>query len=314
MFQRLRDAFRHLPGMAALGPWALACLLCLGGPAAWAQDDDLFGELEGITERPPSDVIATFKSTRILLMPSIERVTKRQLHFRVAHLFGPINSGIASLYGLDELSNMHLSFEYGLSDRVQLGLLRSNKPDKTLQGNVKWSLLRQQADRPGSFSLSYFGSLDVKTRRYTPEARNRDFAGRIDYVNMLLLGKKISPKLSLQLSPVYIHRNLTETPAEPNSHLLLGIGGRYLLNEHISANFEYYRNLPAAFSPQFERDLFSLGFDIETGGHVFQLYFTNALALHPGKALINQNESFFDGHIQFGFSILRAFNIKTKKS
>lgn len=287
-------------------------LLCAGisNSIAQTEDDDIFGELDEITETPSVEVIATFKSTKVILMPSIERVKKGQLHFRVAHLFGSLNSGIGSLYGFDEMTNMNLSFEYGLSDAVQLGLARSNKPDKTLQGNVKLSLLRQKTDKPASFSLSYFGNLDVKTRTYTPEERNDYFAGRLDYVQMLLLGKKINSKLSLQISPTYIHRNLTETPLEPNDLLIMGLGGRYMLNDHISFNFEYFYNFPVSDAITIEKDLFSVGFDIETGGHVFQLYLSNAAALHPGKALINQNEGFFDGNIQFGFSILRAFNLQ----
>lgn len=275
-----------------------------------AQDDPIFRELESMAEAKKEEVIATFKSTNVILAPSIERVKKKQLHFRVSHLFSKVTSGYMDLFGLDQLVNMNLSLDYGLSNRVQLGLARSNKPDKTIIHTVKATLIRQSKGK-GSFplSLSYFGDVDWKTTRYFLKERNKDFAGRLDYVNMLLIGRKFNTKLSLQTTLSWVHRNLTESPAEPNDIYSLGFSGRYMLNEHISFNWEYFYTYPSSDHIKFENSPLSFGFDIETGGHVFQLYFSNALALHPGKFLINQNENFFKKNIQFGFSILREFNL-----
>ena len=277
----------------------------------YAQEDleSMFRDLDNLVELEETEVIATFKSTKVIMMPSIERVKKNQLHFRVSHLFGSIGTGIGSLFGLDQMTNMNLSFEYGLTNSIQLGFARSNKPDKTLINSIKWSIIRQKTGKKGSFSLSYFGNIDVKSRRYVPDERNKSFSGRIDYIHMLLFGKKVNSKFSFQFSPTFIHRNLVDLSDAPNQYYLIGQSGRYMLNDHISFNWEYFYNIPFQKFIKFEKDLFSLGVDIETGGHVFQLYFSNALALHPGKALINQNDSLFDGNVQFGFSILRAFNL-----
>lgn len=276
---------------------------------AQAQTDNLFAELDSLTETKNQEVIAAFKSTRVMLAPSVERVRRRQLHFRVSHLFSSISTGYTNLFGLDQLVNMNLSLEYGLSNRIQVGLARSNKADKALMPNLKVSLLRQTSG-PKSFPfyLSWFGNADLKTNRYAGSARNDYLTGRLDYVNMLLIGRKFSKRLSLQLSPAWLHRNLTETTLEPNDLFALGFSGRYMLNGHVSVNWEYFRSLPSAGAIRPEQDPLSLGFDLETGGHVFQLYFTNALALHPGKFLRNQNENFFRGNVQFGFSIMREFN------
>jgi hypothetical protein len=277
---------------------------------ARAQTDDIFSELDALTVKNDSEVLAAFKATRVILAPSIERVQKNQLHFRVSHLFSSLSTGYHNLFGLDQLVNMNLSLEYGINNRIQVGMSRSNKTDKTLMPNLKLSLLRQTAgEKPFPFYLSYFGQTDLKTNRYADQARNNYFAGRLDYVNMLLLGRKMNQNLSLQLSPAWLHRNLTETPAEPNDMYALGFSGRYMLNGHLSVNWEYFYLLPTADIIQAKLNPLSLGIDIETGGHVFQLYLTNALALHPGKFLLNQNENFLRGNIQFGFSIMREFNL-----
>ncbi|ALJ00457.1 DUF5777 family beta-barrel protein [Rufibacter tibetensis] len=277
---------------------------------ASAQDDSIFHELDLITEPEKQDVLAAFKSTRVILAPSIERVQEKQLHFRVSHLFSPVSLGYKDLFGLDQLVNMNLSLEYGINNRVQVGLARSNKADKTLMPNIKVSLLRQSTGKKAfPLYVSYFGNLDWKTNTYSSEAQNNYFLGRLDYVNMLLLARKVNQKLSVQLSPAWLHRNLTDNPNEPNDLYALGFSGRYMFNGHMSFNWEYFYTLPTSEFIQTKNNPLSLGVDIETGGHVFQLYFSNASALHLGRFLRNQNGNFFDGTIQFGFSIMREFNL-----
>lgn len=269
---------------------------------------DLFDELDVITTKENGDVLASFKSTRLILAQSTERVKKQQLHFRISHVFSKIK-GLDNLYGLDHLNNMHISFEYGLTDYIQLGLIRSNKPDKTYSTAIKLSLLRQKIDGSIPISFSYYGSVDYKSRKYVPKERNDYFSGRLDYVNQFLISRKFSSNLSIQISPTWVHRNLTDTNEEPNNIFATGIGGRYLISRSTSLNIEYFYTAPTSKAIDTKKNLLSIGFDIETGGHVFQLYFTNAFALHPGKFAINQNGDFFNGDINFGFSILREFNL-----
>jgi hypothetical protein len=138
-------------------------------------DDDLFDELDNLTIKDNQEVIATFKSTRVMLGQSIERVKKNQLHFRISHVFGKMK-GFSNLFGLDNMNNMNMSFEYGLTDYIQLGLTRSNKPDKTYSTSLKLSLLRQKQDDVSRlFSLTLYSSFDLKTREYFPKERNNYF-------------------------------------------------------------------------------------------------------------------------------------------
>ncbi len=272
-------------------------------------DENLFDELDELTTKGSSEVIATFKSTRIILGQSTERAKENQLHFRISHVFSKIN-GIDNFFGLDNLNNMHISFEYGINNNLQVGLARSNKPDQTYSGTVKGSLLRQKTgENPFPLSLSYYGGIDYKSRDYIPEARDKNFVGRLDYINQVLISRKFSDKLSLQISPTWVHRNLTDAEAQPNDIFSLGLGGRYMFSRSSSVNLEYYHTIPTFDASKFKGNALSVGFDIETGGHVFQLYFTNAFALHPGKFAVNQNGDFFGREISIGFSILREFSL-----
>ncbi len=288
----------------------LIALLLLSQVTVFSQEEeDIFNELENITTKANEEVIATFKSTRLMLGQSTERVKAEQLHFRISHVFSKIK-GIDNFFGLDNLNNMHISFEYGLSDYIQLGLARSNKPDKTYSSSIKISALRQKnGETPFPFSLSYFGGVDYKSRTYTPEERNNNFSGRLDYINQVLIGRKMSEKLSLQVSPTWIHRNLTDNVDEPNDIYSLGMGGRYLISRSTSINLEYFYTLPTFDTHDIKNNTLTVGVDVETGGHVFQLFLTNAFALHPGKFALNQSGDFFARDINIGFSLLREFSL-----
>lgn len=274
-----------------------------------SQEKDVFDELDDLTIKESSEVIATFKSTRVMLGQSTERVKEDQLHFRISHVFSKIK-GIDNFFGMDNINNMSMSFDYGLTDYIQLGLARSNKPDKTYSGSVKLSAIRQQKGETNfPVAISYYTGMDIKTREYTPVERDENVQGRFDFINQLLVSRKVNEKLSLQLSPTWVHRNLTDDLEEPNDVYSLGMGARYLVSGSISLNAEYFYTIPTFDIHETANDAFTVGLDVETGGHVFQIYFTNAFALHPGKFAINQNGDFFNRDINFGFSLLREFSL-----
>lgn len=274
-----------------------------------SQEKDVFDELDDLTIKESSEVIATFKSTRVMLGQSTERVKENQLHFRISHVFSKIK-GIDNFFGMDNINNMSMSFDYGLTDYIQLGLARSNKPDKTYSGSVKLSAIRQQKGETNfPVAISYYTGMDIKTREYTPVERDENVQGRFDFINQLLVSRKVNEKLSLQLSPTWVHRNLTDDLEEPNDVYSVGTGARYLVSGSISLNAEYFYTIPTFDIHETANDAFTVGLDVETGGHVFQIYFTNAFALHPGKFAINQNGDFFNRDINFGFSLLREFSL-----
>ena len=286
----------------------LALLLSLISLGIFAQDD-LMNILNQNTSSEINYTTATFKSTRIMNGHSIERMLPGQLDVRISHRFGTINSGAYNFFGLDQ-SNIHLSLEYGIWKWLMIGVGRGSY-EKTFDGFAKFSILRQSSGaKVMPVSLSVVTSAALKSLKFSDPSRTNYFSSRMSYVAQLLVARKISQALSVQLTPSYVHRNLVPTELDPNDIYALGAGARLKLTKRISLNGEYYyiANPKTYLSQQIYNPL-SVGFDIETGGHVFQLFFTNSLGMIE-KAFIGETTSQWkNGGIHFGFNISRVFTL-----
>jgi hypothetical protein len=253
---------------------------------------------------------ATFKSTRIMNGHSIERMPPGQLDFRISHRFGRINSGSYELFGLDQ-ANIHFGLEYGIMKWLMVGIGRGTY-EKTFDGFAKFTLLRQSSgDRVMPVSVSLFSSAALKSVRWADPLRTNYFSSRMSYVGQIMIARKISQGFSLQLTPSYVHRNLVATEIDPNDLYALGAGGRLKLTKRISLNAEYYYLAnPKSYMSLQVYDPLSVGFDIETGGHVFQLIFTNSLAMIEKGFIGETTGSWLKGDIHFGFNISRVFTLQ----
>lgn len=284
--------------------WFLAsnCLLLFG--------QDLEDFLEQSLQTDTEMVSATFKASRILNGHSIERMTTGQLDFRISHRFGTINSGAYEFFGLDQ-AHIHLSLEYGINDWLMVGLGRGTF-EKTVDGFTKISLIRQSSgpeSRP--VSISMFSGIYVNGLRWSEPERENEFIHRLSYVHQVLIARKFTPGFSLQLTPSYLHQNLVEGIDDPNDIFSIGAGTRLKLSKRISFNAEYYY----LFKPDNEtlsKDLFhplSLGFDIDTGGHVFQIVMTNSVGMRENAFLGHTTGRWLDGDIHLGFNVSRVFQL-----
>ena len=253
---------------------------------------------------------ATFKSTRVMNGHSIERMPPGQLDVRISHRFGPINSGIYEFFGLDQ-SNIHFSLEYGLFNWLMVGAGRGTY-EKTYDGFAKFSILRQSSGaRNMPVSVSLMSSVAITSAKWSDTSRTNYFSSRLSYVHQLLIARKINQSFSVQLAPVFVHRNLVVTEVDPNDLFAVGAGGRMKLTRRISLNAEYYYMINRkTYMSQKIYDPFSVGFDIETGGHVFQLIFTNSLAMIEKGFIGETTHSWRKGDIHFGFNISRVFTLK----
>lgn len=267
---------------------------------------DVFGEEEPKTEY----ISATFKTTRIVSGHSIENPANGVLLFMISHHFGRLNQGAYDFFGLDQ-ATIRLGLEYGLNDRISVGIGRSTY-QKTIDGFVKAKLLRQSIGvRNMPFSLTAFASTDLFTLKWQDPERTNYFSSRFSYVLQLLLARKFNEKLSLQLTPTLIHKNLVIIE-NTNDNFALGFGGRYKLTKRLSLNMEYFHNMPGYIADNFENPL-SIGFDIETGGHVFQLHFTNSQPMFDRALITETTGKWGNGDVYFGFNITRVFTIKKPK-
>jgi len=274
-----------------------------------AQDDlmDVFGE-----DKPATDyAYATFKTTRVSLGQSVENPATGNLIFDIQHHFGRLNGGSYEFFGLDQ-ATLRLGFQYGITDWLAIGVGRSTL-EKTYDGSVKVKILRQSTGaKTMPVSISYFGSIAINTLKFADTSRTNYFSSRLSYVNQLLIARKFSNAVSIQLSPTFIHRNMVERNIDDNDVWALGAGGRFKLSNRISLNLEYYYVLSKQTAEDFH-DSFTIGFDIETGGHVFQLFFTNSQGIVEQHFIPQTTGNWLDGDIHFGFNISRAFVLKKPK-
>ncbi len=285
--------------------FALA-LFTFSGKTLKAQDDlmNLLGDDKEITNYE----YATFKTTRLVIGQSIENPAKGTLLFLIQHHFGKVNSGAYEFWGLDQ-AFIRLGFEYGINDWLAAGIGRSSE-GKTFDGFLKAKILRQSTGKVNMpLTLSYFGSMALTSLKWAEPERENYFSSRLAYTHQLLIARKFSPAFSLQVTPTLVHKNLVETKEDKNDIFAAGIGGRLKLTNRMSLNAEYFYVLPdQVVSTEIDNSL-SLGLDIETGGHVFQLFCTNSNPLIESGFIPNTQGTWANGDIYIGFNISRAFTI-----
>jgi len=251
----------------------------------------------------------TFSNVRLINGYTSETASKKELYFSVSHRFTEIKKGIYDFFGLDQ-NTMHLGLEYGLSDRIDLGIGRSSF-EKLYDGFIKIKILQQSSGlKHMPVTLTWQEGMSVKTQKWFNEDVDYPFSARLYYVHELFIARKFNDKLSLQLSPVIIHRNMVRTTGDQNIVGALGLGGTYRIARRLLAVCEYYYLFAGKTADQFNNSL-SLGVDIETGGgHVFQLHLTNSSGMTEKTFIPETKRNWKDGDIIFGFNIIRLFSFK----
>ena len=290
--------------------WRLLFLLSFITPLIQAQDVNMLNMLDSIAPQKVQYAYGTFKSTRVINGHSNERMPERQLDVRIEHRFGLINQGYSEFFGLDQ-SNTLLSLEYGVKNWMMVGLNRTSL-DKTVSGFTKFTLFRQctgQTEMPVSVSLLLETSV-IGTKWQYPE-RDNLFSSRVSYTTQLIVARKVNENLSLQLAPVWIHRNLVPAIIDRNDMFALGIASRYKISRRTSLNVEYYPVLSPSWNhAQMYQNSLSIGFDIETGGHVFQILLSNTSGMIEKAFVTEATGKWLNGDIHLGFNISRVFSFK----
>lgn len=288
--------------------------LTLSSIAATGQDDSLMKMLDDETEKAkkPNFTTATFKTTRLINGHSVENVAAGVLDFRISHRFGYVNGGAYQLWGLDEAS-MRIGLDYGLSKRWMIGIGRSSY-QKQYDGFTKFKFLRQSSgSRSMPITLSAIGSIMYKSLKFENQDIQNYYTSNLYYSGQLLIARKFNESISFQLMPSLVHYNLVEDASVPNDLLSIGAGGRFKLSKRVSLNLEYYYQLPD-YKFEGTTNSLSIGFDIETGGHVFQLYCTNSTGMTERTYITETTGNFFEGDIRLGFTISRVFTIIKPKN
>lgn len=291
--------------------------------------EDLLSLVEDTKENPHKKVYATFKTARIGNAQTIETVKKKHLDYRIAHRFGnmydsnlpnPINETFQSFLGFDNANDIRNSLDYGLTDNITIGLGRS-RMNKLVDGTIKWRILEQTTDFHMPISLAFFSSTG-----YSHAPTSTIYSGvvkdfktnelhRFNFFNEIIIASKINNWLSIEVLPAFMYRNFIKqntntnnNASDVNGFFSIGFGARVKLTKRLSLVGDYYyntasfyRNNPSVFNP------LSLGIEIETGGHVFSLLFTNASGLIENNYIPYTTDTWTKGQVKFGFCISRTF-------
>jgi len=281
--------------------------------------DDLMALLEEEAEPVSEPVTATFKAIRIINAQSVETVKAKTLLFNVAHRFGNTSSGAHALYGLDNASNIRIAFDYGVTDRLLIGIGRS-KVKEHIDGSIKYKILAQHPDKM-PVTMTWFSNLALTPMKSPTNADGSDkwtkTAHRFSYTHQLIVGRKFSPAFSLELLPTMIHRNyinkLVNTAnggVETNDLFVVGVAGRIKISQRFSLVGDFFYVFSKFRENNVDKPYFpplGLGIEIETGGHVFHINFTNSAGLIENDYIPNTSDSWEDGDIKLGFNIGRVF-------
>lgn len=292
-------------------------LLGISYSSATAQDGDLLSLLG--EEKTTDYATASFKTNRVINGHSIENTAAGVLDVKISHRFSPVRQGPYDLFGLDG-ATIRIGADYGVTDRLMVGIGR-NSFEKVIDGFAKYKILRQSTGKRNMpVTLCYLVDAQIKTEAFSDKERDNKFTSRLYYTHQVLIGRKFNERLSLQLMPTLIHRNLTVSPKDKNDVFSIGAAGRIKLTKRVALNAEYYYVPEGQLVNAYANSL-SIGFDIETGGHVFQFHFTNSRDMTYKGFITETSEDWFykgtDGKlmsgIRFGFNISRVFTIKKPK-
>ncbi|KQM36527.1 DUF5777 family beta-barrel protein [Chryseobacterium sp. Leaf201] len=266
---------------------------------AFAQDD-LLKDIDTVQTENTEISQPAFKALQIVTGQSTKLTAKKEWYIVVAHRFGDVSRGFKDFFGLDDASTK-LGVIYGATDWFSLSLSRETNL-KTFEGGAKYRLVQQNENFP--VDVVGYNVMAVNTELSKDNYPHLQFGDRLSYLTQALISRRFSDKFSLQFTPSYVHKNLYEPAVEDKDQFFTGLGGRYKISKRISINAEYFVNFD---NHSFYKNPLSLGMDLETGGHVFQLLFSNSQLNSDIGYLTNATGKWEKGQIFFGFNLYRVF-------
>lgn len=264
-----------------------------------AQEEDLLKDQDSSIKK--ANVESIFKGLKIVNFESTKIASKGDLYFIVAHRFSSIKGGIEDFFGFDNAVTQ-IKFVKGINNWMAIGAGRS---ELAYDFSVKYRL-QHQVENGFPFEIVGFNSVAFNNTLKQSNFPKMVFKDRIIYTSQILIARKFSEKLSLELAPTYFHENFVTNDFQKNSQFALGIGGRYKLTKRFSLNLDYAAHLNRTGTSIYNNPL-SIGVDIETGGHVFQMHFTNSQGIHEAGFLGNTTGDWSQGDVFFGFNLARVF-------
>jgi hypothetical protein len=277
--------------------------------------DALMNSLSTSTDSTKQPVIA-FRSTRLILSQTTETVKKKTLNFLIIHRFGDFagkSGGGQFDWGLDDVADVYLGFEYGLTDNLNVDFGRSTI-GRLVNIDLKYAILHQTTDNSTPISFTLFGESGINTY-----GAYNTFSDRLSYFAQAIISKQFGSNFSLQVSPGYITENIANPTLVPGNNDLqfftISAAARLKVTKHMSLVVDYahpfstFRNGANGFS-----DPLGFGIEIESGGHVFTINISNPRAVSALNYFSNTQTDFGKGQYRLGFTISRIFDFNHKSS
>ncbi|NMH29409.1 DUF5777 family beta-barrel protein [Flavobacterium silvaticum] len=277
-------------------------ILLLFNFAAFAQED-LLQQLDTVKPAEKQVEIAAFKALQIGNMQSTKLTAKGEWYVIISHRFGDLTQGFDNFFGLDD-ANTKLGAIYGITDWLSVAATR-HTAGKVYELAVKYRFASQKID---GFPVTIVGynTMDINSELDTDVYPNLKSSQRFAYSTQLLISRKVSEKLSFEVAPMFIYKNLYDPTIENQKQFVIGTGGRWKVAKRISINLEYGWQIDNPYCSITHNPL-TAGIDIETGGHVFQLVFSNTQLMNDVGVFANPASKLDGGGIFFGFNMYRVF-------
>ncbi len=275
-------------------------------------EEETYYEEEEDTNR----VEDTFHSTRVISGHSIETLRKGVCEFRIEHRFGDLagsDGGVQTMFGFDNLADIRMALEYGISDKLMIGFGRSKgtgAPYRSLMdGFVKYRIF-QQEKKGFPFSLSAVATMNgtymTASSDVSQVSNFPKWEHRLAYSTQLNFARKFGKRLSLALMPTLVHRNYVAAD-DVNTIFALGGALRFALNTKMAILVEYYHTLEDQTIRTASTNSLGVAFEWITFGHNFTVNFTNSKGFGDVQFITQTTEDWLKGQFRLGFCIGRKF-------
>lgn len=317
--------------------WLRVAAIALGSVAMnvmQAQDDTSFSLFDEPSAPVAEKVQYAFKTTKVVNLQSLELIDPGVFDFKMSHRFGAINGGAAAFNNEDvvnafgfDVATIRFGGEYGVNENLMVGLGRYNvKSEKGVDAYVKYRLMHQTTDNKKPLSILLLGAVDYRNTRYNrtvigiagPVTLPWGISGkeRLNFVGQVIIGKKVNDDFSWILSPTVVVSGMNDrydagsesfvSSGTAKTQFALGMGFRNKLSSRTSLNMEY---IPILNGNGDFYNSFSVGFDVETGGHVFQFDFTNSVGMNESMFITRNTDRWGAAGVRLGFNLHRVFTV-----
>ena len=308
-----------------LVPTCLAFTIFILLPFAALAQDDLMSLLEEVADSSTEEsekTIATFKTTRVVNAQTTELLKAKTLIFNMNHRFGNLSTGGHGLFGLDNASNIRFAFLYALTDKWMIGVGRS-KINEHLDASTKIKILGQTTDDKIPVSMAWYSNVAFTPRvgPTNPDGTEKWWrkSHRFSYTHQLIIARKFNSAFSFEILPTLVHRNYVVNDSlirdgkryyENNDLFALGFATRLKITKRMAIVVDYFHTFSEfrRFNKDFAYNSpLGIGIEIETGGHIFHINFTNTAGVIENDFIPNSPDAWNDGAVKIGFNIGRVF-------